>query len=62
MKEKKKPKSLDEFEREQQEALRFCQMLYGTNTEILKRPTKCCVPGCKNPYVYNSGMCTDHAF
>jgi len=58
---KAKPINLDNFEREQRNALRFCQALYGCD-EPLERPTECAVPGCDNPYIYNSGMCTEHAF
>ena len=61
MNRKEKTIDLDDFERKQQAALLFCETLYNTD-KPLERPIMCVVEGCKNPFVYNSGMCTDHAF
>ena len=52
---------LPKFEKEQRDALVFLQVLYGED-KPLERPTKCVVEGCNNPFIYNSGMCIDHAF
>ena len=54
--------NLDDFENEQKEALIFCVLIYDTDDETLKRPIECVVPGCNNPFIYNSGMCVEHAF
>jgi len=60
MNDKEKHTDLATFEKEQRKALKVCEILYGTGPH--ERPTRCIVPGCENPFVYNSGMCTEHAF